>query len=154
MYNTSCFGHNPCGKHSTTLITSSDAKYCWLVHLHWFIVLCWRSQYTSDLHKVWSLDQTIGGTSTFVGTKLCSCSLIFCWSVGFWWNFNFCRNQTLLLLVHILDETCLLLFRVLECWTLVLIDGKTVCDQIIQVMQILFMWCHNLCWNCLLWLLG
>ena len=62
-----------------------------------------------------------GGYSSFAGTKLCCCCLIFCWSIGFWSNFNFCRNQTLLLLVHILDETYLLLFLVncvvfgLEC---------------------------------------
>ncbi|KAG2538719.1 hypothetical protein PVAP13_3NG152000 [Panicum virgatum] len=41
-------------------------------------------------------------------TKLRCCSFIFCWIVTFWSNFN----QTLLLLVHILDEIYLLLLLV------------------------------------------
>jgi len=51
--------------------------------------------------------------------KLCCCSFIFCWIVTFWSKFN----QTLLLLVHILDEIELLLFLVhcVKSWNLLVL---------------------------------
>jgi len=51
--------------------------------------------------------------------KLCCCSFIFCWIVTFWSKFN----QTLLLLVHILDEIELLLFPVhcVKSWNLLVL---------------------------------
>jgi len=51
--------------------------------------------------------------------KLCCCNFIFCWIVTFWSKFN----QTLLLLVHILDEIELLLFPVhcVKSWNLLVL---------------------------------